>query len=265
MEESVKKLIDTMIDKARNEANKLAAQYEAEGQLALPQPLAIGEWHNSNGEEFAFAITLDLSTTDYGRAVGLTTLKLYSFYGEKFIIDSFKASSFTPFEETVSSDEFRKETERMIDELTADDGVSLRTRIDTSGILAEYSLVIPESAQMDLQRLPSNCTLSVFGEDFEGVEGIKDYVRRQTDNSRPYIIDFCRRFPCFDAEDYATERRFYRNFLFCRSKAEAEEKARKMTKLTSSGRDCLVSNDLDPVLRPMVYFEDESPSMLLAF
>ena len=91
------------------------------------------------------------------------------------------------------------------------------------------------------------------------------YIQTQTNSSEPYVIEYSKRFPCFDAEDYATERRFYRNFLICQSKADADKKAEKINQLKESNRTRLTQKDLPADMRPMVYYEDDKYSMLLAF
>ena len=136
------------------------------------------------------------------------------------------AGLFGSFADTVSSEEFRKETEKHMKQLAADEGRGMKTLICDMGTCAILSLIVPDKVQMDLRRIPWGCTLSIGGVFFEGIEALMDYWRNQTDNSQPYIIDLCQLFPCFDAEDYATERRFYRNFLICHSKQEADKKTR---------------------------------------
>ena len=87
MEDSVNKLIDSLIEQAKTEARKLAEQLEAKGQIALPQPLAEGAWSNSKGEEFDVIIMLNQSQSTIGRQMGMTSLQLYTIYDEKFVMD----------------------------------------------------------------------------------------------------------------------------------------------------------------------------------
>lgn len=265
MKDSVIKIIDSMVNRARAIAQKLKAQYEADGQLALPQLLASEAWTNSKGEEFGLAIMLELTTSVYGRELGFTSLQFYTFQDEKFMKDHYHVWMYKDFSKSISSEEFREETEKFLEALTADDGRQMKNRIKEYGTYAVNSFVVPQIAQMDIRRLPSNCILSVGNTTFEGAEGIMQYIQTQTDNSQPYIIEYSKRFPCFDAEDYATERRFYRNFLICQSKADADRKAEKINQLKESNRTRLVQKDLPADMRPMVYYEDESASMLLAF
>ena len=265
MEDSVKKIIDSMIEQAKTEAVKLAEQMEAEGQIALPQPLAEGAWSNSKGEEFGLVITLSPSPSTIGRQFGMTSLQLYIFYDGMFVTDNYATGMYGSFADAVSSEAFRTETEKHFRELTLGDGSGMKIRISKWGTYAIQSLLVPDNAQMELRQIPSDCTLSICGVVFEGIEAILDYWRNQTDSSKPYIIERSELFPCFDAEDFATERRFYRNFLICHSKQEADKKVESMEQLQASSNFCLVNKNLPSDMRPMVYFKDESTSMILAY
>ena len=265
MEDSVKKIIDSMIEQAKTEAVKLAGQMEAEGQIALPQPLAEGAWSNSKGEEFGLVIILNLSPSALGRQLGMTLLQLYTFYDGKFVVDNYATGMYGSFADAISSEEFRTETEKFFRDLTLGDGSGMKEQISEWGTYAIQSLIVPDNAQMELRQIPSGCTMSICGVVFEGIEGILDYWRNQTDSSQPYIIERSELFPCFDAEDFATERRFYRNFLICHSKQEADKKVKSMEQLQASINFCLANKNLPADMRPMVYFKDESTSMILAY
>lgn len=265
MEDSVKVLIDGLIEQAKAEAKVLADLYENEGQIELPQVLVEFVWANSLGEEFTVAIVLNMSHTDIGKQLGMTSLDFYTFYDGKYMIDYYMAGLSSTFAETVASEEFRKETEIFIANLTAGDGKGMKKRIQELGTLAIQSFVIPETIQMSLYQLPSDCAISVGGVILEGVDAILDYVRTQTDSAKPFIIERSQRFPCFDASDYAYEKRYYRNFLICHSKQEADMKIGEMKKLEEGSNFCLVHKSLPADMRPMVYYQDEKNSMLLAF
>ncbi len=265
MDESVKKIVDGLIEQAKVKAKELAEQLETKGEIAVPHPLAEELWTNSQGEEFTVIIMLNLPQSEFGRQLGRTILQLYTVYDDNYVVNNYMAGLFDFFADTVTSEKFRKETERRMEELTADDGRGMKIRIGDMGICAIQSLIVPDKLQMDLRRIPWDCTISIGGVVFKGIEALMDYWRNQKDNSQPYIIDRSRLFPCFDAEDYATERRFYRNFLICHSKQEADKKAQSMEQLHGSYNFCLVNNNLPEDMRPMVYFEDESISMLVAY
>ncbi len=265
MDESVKKIVDGLIEQAKVKAKELAEQLETKGEIAVPHPLAEELWTNSQGEEFTVIIMLNLPQSEFGRQLGRTILQLYTVYDDNYVVNNYMAGLFDFFADTVTSEKFRKETERRMEELTADDGRGMKIRIGDMGICAIQSLIVPDKLQMDLRRIPWDCTISIGGVVFKGIEALMDYWRNQKDNSQPYIIDRSRLFPCFDAEDYATERRFYRNFLICHSKQEADKKAQSMEQLHGSYNFCLVNNNLPEDMRPMGYFEDESISMLVAY
>ena len=264
MEELVNKLIDDMIGQAKLEANKLEKQLVAEGQISVPQVLAQREWTNSQGDEFEFAIILDMAESKWGKKHGLTSLQFFTCYDEKFVISNYLLRSFGSFAKNVDSDEFRADTKKYIEWVICDEGEKMKKNITDDGICAIRSFIVPEKAQMKLMRLPLGCTISVGGVAFDGIEAIRAYMRNQTDSSQPYIVDKCELFPCFDAEDYAHENRFYRNYFFFRSKQEADEKAPKIANLKSSGNCCLANDSLPADMRPMVYYMDESTSMILA-
>lgn len=266
MEDSVKKFIDRLIEQAKTEAGKLAKQLEAEGQIAVPQPLAEEVWSNSKGEKFGLTIMLGLSQSTIGRQFGMISLQLYTVYNGKFVMDYYMAGMYGSFADSISSEKFRIETEKFISRLTDNDGSGMKTRISSLGTYAIQSLIVPDKVQMDLRQIPSDCTLSICGVVFEGIDAIKDYWRNQTDSSQPYIIERSQRFPCFDSSDYAYENRYFWNFLICHSKEDADKKAKSMEQLKVVGGNFrLVSENLPADMRPMVYYEDESTSMLLAY
>ena len=266
MEDSVKKLIDNMIEQAKAQARKLAKKLEVEGKIAAPQPLAEEAWRNSKGEEFGLVIMLGLSQSAIGKQLGWTLLQLYTVYDGRFVIDNYLAGMFGSFAATISSEEFRTETETFIGRLMAGDGSEMKTRISNMGTCAIQSLIVPNNVQMELRQIPSECILSIYGVVFEGIDAIKDYWRDQMDSSQPYIIERSQRFPCFDSSDYAYENRYFWNFLICQSKLEADKKAKSMEQLeVVNGNFRLVNKNLSADMRPMVYYEDESTSVILAY
>lgn len=143
----------------------------------------------------------------------------------------------------------------------------LRDKYDNWTKIIDYKrhiYVYLDNLQMGFRQLPSDYTISVNGVVFEGINDIKDYWRRQTDTSHPYIVERSQRFPCFDSSDYAYENRYFWNFLFCHSKKEAERKELIMAQLRQGDNFCLVNEDLPADMRPMLYYEDGRSSMKLA-
>lgn len=126
--------------------------------------------------------------------------------------------------------------------------------------------IVPGEFQNQVVELPCDTPLSVFGHVLDGIDGIRAYCyQEQGDDSQPYIIDRCKQFPCFDAYDRMYEHRFFRNYLICRDKRDADGKAEALEQLPHSGDFCLVSERLPEDMRPMVYYRDESETLKIAF
>jgi hypothetical protein len=107
--------------------------------------------------------------------------------------------------------------------------------------------------------------ITMMGHTFHGIRDIKRYAREQTDASVPYILERYKLFPCFDDFDYASENRYFNNYLFCASKAEADEKKEAFESCpVSSCNFCLVGEKMPDNLFPMLYYEDECRRMKLA-
>lgn len=265
MEEHVKQITDMLVDSAKAQAAVLAKELNENGQLSLPQQLAGIRCTNDDGDTFIVVIGLDLSRSTLARQIGATNILFYVFHDDKYVVEHYTSHSFGRFDETVGTDAFRQETKKLVTKVIIDEFKSVKVRIDVEGICNIDTLLVPEKVQRKVLCLADNCTLSIQGKTFEGAEGLKEYVREQTDSSQPYILDRCQRFPCFDAEDYANEYRFYRNFLVCRDKQEANRKAKQMEKLPHFSDFCLVTNELPDTMRPMVYYKDETMEMTLAY
>lgn len=265
MKDQVKQITDMLVDSAREQTAVLAKELEEKGRLSLPQQLAGVQYTNGDGEDFYIVIGLDLSRSTLARQLGATIVLFYVFHDDKFAVEHYTSHFFCRFDDTVGSEAFRQETKELVMKIICDDCKMIKKRIEEEGISNVDLLLVPEIVQRKVLCLPDNCTLSILGQTFEGVEGLKDYVREQTDSSQPYILDCCQRFPCFDAEDYANECRFYRNFLVCHDKREAERRSNQMERLSYFSDFCLVTNELSDDMRPMLYYEDESMTMMLAY
>lgn len=86
---------------------------------------------------------------------------------------------------------------------------------------------------------------------FNGVQDIIDHALCETPKDGVYVGADSERYPYFDFEDYATEKRRYWNFVFALSKDELNEKLAKLknTAPTKSGY-----NKLTALLSPMAYW-----------
>ena len=65
-----------------------------------------------------------------------------------------------------------------------------------------------------------------------------------------YVGRDCKRHPCFDAEDYASEDRFYWNFVFAKSQEGLDARLAELKKTSPQSNYCKFSN----ALAPMVYW-----------
>ena len=263
----IKEYSEALVEGAKTQAAELIKEAEANnGQLALPQPLAGVQLDTADGEELVLGIVLNQSRDAMARRMGATLLLFMVGHGDKYVTDMIHAGHvFSRFDRVVAMDEFRKEVEQSVADVIKDDGSSVRKRIEKEGISTTDPLMIPSKIQQQVIRVTDNCTLSVGGHVFEGIEGLKGYLREQTDKSRPYLLIRHERFPCFDAYDYANEHRFYINILICKDKQEADKKTKRFEALTAGSNFCLVNNDLPDDMRPMAYYMDESMTMDIAY
>lgn len=108
-------------------------------------------------------------------------------------------------------------------------------------------------------RLPWNAEIVVDGRVYRGIDSLKGYAKM------PDSPVLCRsqRFPCFDSSDYMYEKRYYRNFWFCKQDPE-------MSELISSLEEprfnyCFLKENLRKEAFPMVYYVDEEKTLLFGY
>lgn len=107
-----------------------------------------------------------------------------------------------------------------------------------------------------LVRVPKHTTLTFKGVSYQGI-----YDIRQADMEEKKVFSICKRFPCFDSYDYAHENRYYRNYWF-----GVDEAVREMIWAWKGGSIyCYIGEDLPDEMLPMVYYEDEQDTMLVAY
>lgn len=121
----------------------------------------------------------------------------------------------------------------------------------------EFTVQSQEESQVI--KLDRNCTLHIMGQTFHGIDNIISQKQKGI-----VILERFKLFPCFDSYDYASENRFYHNFLFCKDNADAENK-RKDFEAIPLGYGCLIGRDYPEYLRPLVYYADESEEMILLY
>ncbi len=110
---------------------------------------------------------------------------------------------------------------------------------------------------------PCNKNIEILGHVYYGIQDIKNQCQR--DSGPLVILQNSELFPCFDAEDYATETRFFRNFLFCKSNEEAAKKGDIFRKCEiRAGNYCLIGEDMPEEMLPMIYYEDGAKEVIIA-
>ena len=118
---------------------------------------------------------------------------------------------------------------------------------------------VESNGDSQIVRLGKNCTLHVMGHTFHGIEEVMSWKGKS-----PVILERSKLFPCFDSYDYANENRYYYHFLFCQDNADADEK-RKDFEAIPRGYGCLIDRKYPEHLRPLVFYADESDTMILLY
>mgnify|MGYP005917180747 CR=1 FL=1 len=108
-------------------------------------------------------------------------------------------------------------------------------------------------------RLPRNAELSVGSHIYKGVDDLKsrNKIPGAGVNSRMLL------FPCFDSSDYAYENRYYYNFWFCEKQSEEWQAVCDL--IVPLGEYCFINKNLSLDTLPLVYYKDDSKTMLYAY
>ncbi len=118
---------------------------------------------------------------------------------------------------------------------------------------------VEPSVESKIVRLNKNCKIHIMGHTFHGIEDIMSWR-----GTEPIILEKSKLFPCFDSYDYASENRFYRNYLFCKNEEDANEK-RPVYDAIPRGYGCVIDRRYPEHLRPLVYYADESKEMTVFY
>jgi hypothetical protein len=70
-------------------------------------------------------------------------------------------------------------------------------------------------------------------------------------------------YPCFDFEDFVNENRTYQNYIF-RLRPITQEDMKKLSDLPGRSNVCKVTEDVPTDMLPMVYYDGDGGSMLVA-
>ena len=118
---------------------------------------------------------------------------------------------------------------------------------------------VESKGDAQIVRLSKNCVLHIMGRAFHGIEDIMSWKGKE-----PVILEKSKMFPCFDSYDYASENRFYHNFLFCKDKEDAKEKGPVYDAIPRC-YGCVINRAYPESLRPLVYYGDGSDTMILLY
>lgn len=106
-----------------------------------------------------------------------------------------------------------------------------------------------------MQKVNVNDSFRVFGVKFENINEVIRYAIDGTPKNGVYVGEDSQRYPCFDSEDYATENRYYWNFVFAHSKGELQQKLDNI----KNRRELQCNyNKFTEELAPMVYWEGDT-------
>lgn len=101
---------------------------------------------------------------------------------------------------------------------------------------------------MAMSSITCNTPIRVFGVEFENIYEVIRYSGSGKAKNGVYVDDDSQRYPCFDYEDYASENRYYRNFVFAKSKKDLEKKMVALRKVDSSTNYDKLTEDLAPMI-----------------
>ena len=97
--------------------------------------------------------------------------------------------------------------------------------------------------------------IQVFNTTFNGVRDIIEHGLNGFPKEGVYVGVDHERYPCFDEEDYAYEKRYYWNFVFAESREEMESKLRQLKRMKPIGGKYW---KLTQELHPMAYWEGDT-------
>ena len=102
-----------------------------------------------------------------------------------------------------------------------------------------------------MKNVDYNSQISVLGAQFENVYEIVRCACHKEPKDGVYVGEDSQLYPCFDYEDFASETRFYRNFVFATSESEMLEKLAKLKEMDTLGSNYY---KLTEELSPMAYW-----------
>lgn len=106
-----------------------------------------------------------------------------------------------------------------------------------------------------MKEVKLNAPINAFGVDFKNIYEVIAYAIDGKPKDGVYVGEDSQRYPCFDSEDYASEDRYYWNFVFATSQSELDEKLKKLKEMDTLGSNY---RKLTEDLAPMAYWEGDS-------
>lgn len=97
-------------------------------------------------------------------------------------------------------------------------------------------------------------SFTVLGVKFKSINEVIACATLGVAKEGVYVGKDCKLYPCFDAEDYASEDRFYWNFVFAKSQEELDARLADLKKKSPEGNYCKFSD----ALAPMAYWAGDS-------
>ena len=88
-----------------------------------------------------------------------------------------------------------------------------------------------------MEKFDYNGKIQVYGAMFDGVNDIILHALKGISKDGVYVGEESQRYPCFDSEDYASESRYYWNFVFAKSKTELKDRMQKLKAMPVIGFD----------------------------
>lgn len=131
-------------------------------------------------------------------------------------------------------------------------------------------------ANIIIRELPKTTSIQVLGHIFNGLADVNNAVgtncrvNREPWNKEPkspvdgiYVICVYEPYPCFDAEDFASENRDYKNFFFS-TKPFTEQQIDRLSKLPYKCNYQMVCDTMPEWALPAVYYSGCGEKMIVA-
>lgn len=101
-----------------------------------------------------------------------------------------------------------------------------------------------------MKTIKNTSSFTVLGVKFKNIHEVIACTTLGVAKEGVYVGKDCKRYPCFDAEDYASEDRFYWNFVFAKTQEELDVRLADLKNISPEGNYYKFSD----VLAPMVYW-----------